>query len=52
MPTVGEHKFRKGELNYALVIPTGVPIPTTLTAVRSASELQCAVPNCIVPAAE
>lgn len=29
-----------------LVKPQGVPLPTTLAAVISASELNCAIPNC------
>jgi len=52
MPKVGEHKFKKGELNYALISPSGVPIPTTLNVICSASELQCAVPNCQVLASD
>jgi hypothetical protein len=30
----------------------GVPIPTTLTTVASANELDCAVPNCTLKASE
>jgi hypothetical protein len=47
MPTVGEHKFRNGELNYMLCTPTGIPIPKTLNPVCSASDLECAIPNCV-----
>lgn len=46
MPGVGRHKFTDGNINYMLVKPTGVPVPTTLAAVVSASELECAIPNC------
>lgn len=35
-----------------LVKPTGVPVPTTLAAVVSASELNCSIPNCPNQAAE
>ena len=50
-PTVGEHKFKNGELNYTLAVPQGAPIPVTLNAVCSASELECAIPNCTLKAA-
>lgn len=45
-------KFGAGNLNYMLVIPKGSPLPITLTAVCSASELDCAVPNCTLKASE
>lgn len=44
--------FRKGDLSKMLVRVDGVPIPTTLTAVASASELDCSVPNCTLRASE
>jgi hypothetical protein len=52
MPTVGEHKFKDGQLNYMLVTPKGVPLPITLNAVCSAEELDCAIPNCMQKAKE
>ena len=52
MPTVGEHKFKNGELNYMLVVPKGVPLPITLAAICSAEELDCAIPNCTQKAKE
>ena len=52
-PTAGDKiKFANGDLNYMLVIPKGAPLPITLTAVCSASELNCAVPNCTIKASE
>jgi len=43
--------FKTGQtLNDMLVIPEGVPLPVTLTAVCSAKELDCAVPNCTLKA--
>lgn len=51
MPKVGgKIKFSAGNLNYMLVIPKGNSLPITLTAVCSASELNCAVPNCTLKA--
>ena len=52
MPTVGEHKFNAGELNYMLVVPKGVTLPITLNAICSAAELKCAIPNCTQMAKE
>jgi retron-type reverse transcriptase len=52
MPTVGEHKFKDGELNYMLIIPKSVPLPRTLSSVASAKELGCAIPNCTQKAKE
>ena len=53
MPTAdGTIKFASGNLNYMLVIPRGVSLPVTLAAVCSASELDCAVPNCTLKASE
>lgn len=52
MPKIGKHAFRSGDLQYALAIPTGVPIPTTFTAVCSAKELNCAIPNCTLNASQ
>lgn len=52
MPKVGNHSFRDGDLQYALAIPTGVPIPTTLAAICSANELKCAIPNCTLQATQ
>ena len=46
MPTVGRHAFKDGQLNHMLVKTEGAPLPVTLNAVCSASELNCAVPNC------
>ena len=48
----GNIKFANGNLDYMLVVPKGVPLPITLTAVCSASELDCAVPNCTLKASE
>ena len=44
-------KFGDGQLNYMLATPKGVSLPVTLAAVCSASELNCAVPNCTLKAA-
>lgn len=53
IPTSGERiKFVNGNLNYMLVVPKGSPLPITLTAVCSASELYCAIPNCTIKASE
>ena len=52
VPTVGEHKFRDGQLNYMLAIPKGVSLPTTLNAICSAEQLDCAIPNCTLKAKE
>jgi len=52
MPKTGKHAFRDGDLKYALAIPTGVPIPTTLTAVCSVKDLCCAIPNCTLKASQ
>lgn len=35
-----------------LVVPKGSPLPVTLTSVCSASELDCAIPNCTLKASE
>jgi hypothetical protein len=47
----GQIKFGSGELNYMLVTPKGSPLPITLSAICSASELDCAIPNCTKKAA-
>lgn len=53
IPTAdGKIKFANGKLDYMLVVPRGVPLPITLTAVCSASELDCAIPNCTLKASE
>lgn len=53
IPTVGgEIKFSNGDICYMLAIPKGVHTPITLAAVASASELDCAIPNCILKASE
>lgn len=53
IPTAGDKiKFANGDLNYMLVIPRGVPLPITLTAVYSASELDCAIPGCTLKASK
>lgn len=44
--------FRKGDIAKMMVKVEGVPILTTLTAVASAQELDCAIPNCIFKAEE
>ena len=44
--------FRKGELSKMVVKVDGIPLPTTLAAVASAQELDCAVPNCTQQAVE
>jgi len=46
----GKIKFNEGQLNYMLVAPKGVSLPVTLNAICSASELDCAVPNCTLKA--
>jgi group II intron reverse transcriptase/maturase len=48
----GKIKFANGNLNYMLVVVKGSPLPITLTAVSSASELDCAIPNCTLKASE
>jgi len=35
-----------------LINPKGVPLPITLSAIISASELNCAIPNCTLKATE
>jgi len=51
MPKSGDKiKFNDGQLNYMLVNPKGVPLPITLTAICSASELDCVIPNCTLKA--
>jgi hypothetical protein len=44
--------FRKGDIAKMMVKVEGVPIPTTLTAVASAQELDRAIPNCTFKAEE
>jgi hypothetical protein len=46
----GKIKFADGNVDYMLVVPKGAPLPITLTAVCSASELDCAIPNCTLKA--
>lgn len=48
----GKIIFKKGNLKKMIVKIDGVPIPTTLSAIVLASELDCAVPNCTLKAAE
>jgi retron-type reverse transcriptase len=48
----GKITFANGNVNHMLVVPKGVPLPITLTAVCSASELDCAIPNCTLKASE
>jgi hypothetical protein len=53
MPTSGsgdQIKFKGGQLNYMLAVPKGVSLPITLTTICSASELDCAIPNCTLKA--
>jgi len=54
IPTVRDSKikFGNGRLNDMLVNPKGVPLPITLSAVISASGLDCAIPNCTLKAKE
>lgn len=53
LPTTdGKIKFASGDLNYMLAIPKGAPLPITLNVVCSASELNCAVPNCTLKASK
>lgn len=53
MPTVGNKiKFGTGQLNYMLAIPKGIPLPISLSAVCSAKELKCAIPNCTLQAVQ
>jgi len=46
IPTMVEHNFKNGELNYMLFVPKGVPLSLTLGTVSSIEELHCAIPNC------
>lgn len=46
------HNSAKGQLKNVLVVPTGVPIPETLSVVRSTKDLSCAIPNCPNKASE
>ncbi len=48
----GKISFKKGDISKMLIKVEGVSIPTTLTAIASASELDCAVPNCTLRASE
>jgi retron-type reverse transcriptase len=48
----GKITFANGNINLMLVVPKGVPLPITLSAVCSASELDCAIPNCTLKASE
>jgi len=48
----GKIKFANGNIDHMLVVPKGSPLPVTLTAVCSASELDCAIPNCTLKASE
>jgi hypothetical protein len=48
----GKIKFANGNVDYMLVVPKGTPLPITLTAVCSVSELDCAIPNCTLKASE
>lgn len=52
IPTVGKHIFKNGDLQYALAIPTGVPVPTNLTVICTVKELNCAIPNCTLIASQ
>ena len=53
MPSAdGKIKFANGNVNHMLVVPQGVPLPITLNAVCSASDLDCAIPNCTLKASE
>jgi len=53
LPKSGDEiKFGAGNLNYMMAIPKGTSLPITLAAVCSASELDCAVPNCTLKASE
>jgi Gpi18-like mannosyltransferase len=52
IPTVGKHTFKDGDLQYALAIPSGVPIPTNLTVICTAKELNCVIPNCTLKASQ
>ena len=48
----GKIKFANGNVDHMMVVPKGSPLPVTLTAVCSASELDCAIPNCTLKASE
>lgn len=52
IPAVGKHTFKDGDLQYALAIPSGVPIPTNLPIICSAKELSCVIPNCTLKASQ
>lgn len=48
----GKISFKQGDLKKMVAKIEGIPIPTTLTAIASASELDCAIPNCTLKASE
>lgn len=50
IPKSSPVKWGKQNLNTMLVKPAGIPIPVTLTAVCSAKELKCCIPNCTLQA--
>lgn len=53
VPLSGDRiKFANGNVDHIMVVPKGSPLPVTLTAVCSASELNCAIPNCTLKASE
>lgn len=52
MPKSSNVTWGKQNLSSMLVRPVGIPIPVTLTAVCSAKELNCCVPNCTLLADE
>lgn len=52
MPKSSPVTWGKQNLSSMLVRPAGIPIPVTLTAVCSAKELNCCIPNCTLKADE
>jgi hypothetical protein len=50
MPRTDVHKFQSGELSNLFSIFHGISIPSTLNTIRSAEELDCAIPNCTLTA--
>jgi hypothetical protein len=46
IPKAQPQRWSSQFINWMLVKPQGIPLPTTLAAIVSASELKCAIPNC------
>lgn len=52
IPEIENHIFRDGELQYALAIPAGTPLPNVLMAKSNVPELNCVIPNCTLKATQ